>query len=89
MVPKREDWIRIPGELFPDADGYVVVDDLDLSHVDEWEHHYAWDFVDLVQNGKIELPVPSSNDPVPDGGFESVELGVVSYTSHKYRHRLP
>ncbi len=69
--PDREERLRILAELFPDAKGYVVVDDLDLSHVPGWDHYHAWEFVDLVQDGKIEVPVPSSNGLVPDGGFES------------------
>lgn len=33
--------------------------------------YHAWDFVELVRDGEIEVPVPSSNDLVPDGGVES------------------
>jgi len=69
--PDREERLRILAELFPDAKGYVVVDDLDLSHVPGWDHYHAWEFVDLVQDGEIEVSVPSSNGLVPDGGFES------------------
>ncbi|AFZ73805.1 HEAT repeat domain-containing protein [Natronobacterium gregoryi] len=71
--PEREARLRILAELFPDADEYVVVDDLDLSHVDGWDHYHAWDFVELVRDGKIELSIPSSDDLVPDGGFESAD----------------
>ncbi|MFC7233411.1 hypothetical protein ACFQMM_22375 [Saliphagus sp. GCM10025308] len=71
--PEREERLRILAELFPDADEYVVVDDLDLSHVDGWDHYHAWDFVDLVRRGELGLSIPASNDPVPDGGLESAD----------------
>ncbi|WP_265112062.1 HEAT repeat domain-containing protein [Halosolutus halophilus] len=70
--PEREERLRILAELFPGADGHVVVDDLDLSHVDGWDHYHAWDFVDLLQEGEMELSTPSS-DLIPDGGFESAD----------------
>ncbi len=70
--PEREERLRILAGLFPDAKGYVVVDDLDLSHVDGWDHYHAWDFVDRLQEGEMELSTPS-NDLVPDGGFESAD----------------
>ncbi len=69
--PEREQRLRILAELFPDADEYVVVDDLDLSHVDGWDHYHAWEFVELVRDGELDLSVPSSAGVLPDGGFES------------------
>ena len=69
--PDREKRLQILAELFPDAEGYIAVDDLDLGHVDGWEHYHAWDFVEHVRSGELGLSVPSSSDPIPDGGFES------------------
>lgn len=70
--PEREHRLHILAELFPDADGYIVVDDLDLKHVDGWHHYYAWDFVDAVRNERLTVS-PPSGDPTPDGGFTSEE----------------
>lgn len=69
--PEREERLQILAELFPDAEGYIAVDDLDLGHVDGWEHYHAWDFVEHVRDGELGVSVPSSSDLIPDGGFES------------------
>lgn len=57
--PEREKRLHILADLFPDAEGYIVVDDIDLSHVNGWDHYYAWDFVDEVEQGKHPLSAPS------------------------------
>jgi hypothetical protein len=67
--PDRDERLRILADLFPDAAGYVVVDDLDLSHVDGWDHYHAWDFADAVRQGDLPLTTPST-DTAPDGGFD-------------------
>jgi len=69
--PEREERLRILAELFPDAEGYITVDDLDLGHVDGWKHYHAWDFVEHVRQGELGLSAPPSTDLAPDGGFES------------------
>ncbi|AUX09266.1 ARM/HEAT repeat protein [Halalkaliarchaeum desulfuricum] len=69
--PEREKRLQILAELFPDAEGYIVVDDLDLTHVDGWKHYHAWDFLDHIRRGEFEVSVPPSSDLAPDGGFES------------------
>ncbi|ADQ66919.1 HEAT repeat domain-containing protein [Halogeometricum borinquense] len=69
--PEREERLHILAELFPDAEGYIAVDDLDLGHVDGWEHYHAWDFVEHVRQGELGLSAPPSTDLAPDGGFES------------------
>ena len=56
--PDSKERLRILRELFPDAEGHLVVDDLDLGHVDGWDHYYAWDFVEHVQHGDLALSVP-------------------------------
>ncbi|MFD1684853.1 hypothetical protein [Halobellus litoreus] len=58
--PDRKERLRILRELFPNAEGHLVVDDLDLGHVDGWDHYYAWDFVEHVQHGDLALSVPPS-----------------------------
>lgn len=60
--PEREERLEIIAELFPNADEYIVVDDIDLSHVDGWTHFYAWEFVPGVQGGNIDLGWPGSVD---------------------------
>lgn len=57
--PSREDRLKILANLFPDAEEYIVVDDLDLSDVDGWRHYYAWDFVEGVRSGEIKLSPPT------------------------------
>jgi len=32
-------------EIYLNADRYVVVDDVDLSEIDGWEHYTSWEFV--------------------------------------------
>jgi hypothetical protein len=53
--------------LHPDADGYVVVDDLDLSDVDGWEHYRAREFVPTVEQGDIHPDLLWIRDLVADG----------------------
>jgi len=88
--PEREERLRILGELFPDAEGYIAVDDLDLGHVDGWEHYHAWDFVEHVRQGELGLSAPPSTDLSLDGGFESgdsvrdvLEEGYVFELTHR------
>jgi phosphatidylethanolamine-binding protein (PEBP) family uncharacterized protein len=37
----------------------IIVDDIDLSDVDGWNHYYAWDFVSAVERGDIPIDPPS------------------------------
>lgn len=69
--PDRETRLHILAELFPDAAEYVVIDDLDLSHVDGWIHYHAWDFLEAIEAGDLDIQPPNPEDPVPDGGFET------------------
>ncbi len=66
--PDRRERLALIADLHPDADGYVVVDDLDLSDVDGWDHYHAWDFVPALRRGDIDPSLPWVDDPVPDGG---------------------
>jgi hypothetical protein len=56
--PPREDRLWILSDLFPDAEAYIVVDDLDLSHVDGWDHYVAWDFIEAVETVMLDLSPP-------------------------------
>jgi hypothetical protein len=57
--PLRRERLSLIADLHPDADSYVVVDDLDLSDVEGWSHYYAWDFVPAVESGEVPVSVPS------------------------------
>ena len=66
--PSRHDRLGLIADLHPDADRYVVVDDLDLGDVDGWEHYHAWEFVPLVRAGEIDPDLPWAREAVTDGG---------------------
>jgi hypothetical protein len=46
--PDRDERLHILAELFPDATEYVVVDDLDLSHVDGWRRSHQDRYAGLI-----------------------------------------
>ncbi|GAA0529162.1 HEAT repeat domain-containing protein [Halorubrum aquaticum] len=71
QFPLRRERLALIADLHPDANGYVVVDDLDLSDVDEWDHYHAWEFVPAVERGQIHPDLPWTDDPVTDGGLPS------------------
>jgi hypothetical protein len=56
--PDREERLQILAKLFPNAEGYIVVDDLDLGYVDGWDHYHAWDFLEYLRAGKLGISVP-------------------------------
>lgn len=66
--PERRERLELVADLHPDADGYVVVDDLDLSDVSGWVHYHAWEFVPAVERGEIHPTLPWVRDRVGDGG---------------------
>ena len=68
QFPERRERLHLIAELHPGADGYVVVDDIDLSDVDGWTHYHAWDFVPAVRRGDIDPDLPWVGEPAPDGG---------------------
>lgn len=51
----RRERVYLLSELFPDADRHVVVDDIDLSHLDGWEHYFPWTFVESVRAGELDI----------------------------------
>ncbi|WP_254830350.1 HEAT repeat domain-containing protein [Haloglomus salinum] len=69
--PKRRERLGLIADLHPEADGYVVVDDIDLSDVDGWDHYHAWEFVPAVERGEIDPALPWVRDRVGDGGVRS------------------
>ncbi|WP_144927840.1 HEAT repeat domain-containing protein [Halorubrum salsamenti] len=69
QFPLRRERLSLIADLHPDADGYVVVDDLDLSGVDGWDHYHAWEFVPAVKQGQIHSDLPWVRDIVTDGGL--------------------
>ncbi len=44
----REQRLRLLAALFPDADGYFVIDNKHLGHLPQWTHLYPDAFADLV-----------------------------------------
>ncbi|HKL30261.1 MAG TPA: hypothetical protein VJ898_13465, partial [Natrialbaceae archaeon] len=66
--PSRHDRLALIADLHRDANRYVVVDDLDLSDVNGWEHYHAWEFVPLVREGEIDPSLPWVREAITDGG---------------------
>jgi len=58
--PERETRLKILEKLFPDADQYIVVDDLDLKHVENWDHYYAWTFMENLRDGTLDIEVTTT-----------------------------
>ncbi|MDS0258704.1 HEAT repeat domain-containing protein [Haloarcula sp. S1CR25-12] len=71
QFPLRRERLALISDLHPNADDYIVVDDLDLSDVDGWEHYHAWDFVPAVEHGDIDPALPWAREPVTDGGLST------------------
>ncbi len=81
--PKRRERLALIADLHPNADGYVVVDDLDLGDVEGWDHYHAWAFVPAVERGDIHPGLPfvdeattTNGDSMPDGGYPT-SAGIV------------
>lgn len=70
--PLRRERLELIADLHPDADSYVVVDDLDLGDVDGWDHYHAWEFVPAVERGDIDPDLPWAREPVADGGSPTI-----------------
>lgn len=49
----RRDRVRSLGDLYPAATQRIVVDDVDLSDLEEWTHFFPWDFYDAVRANTI------------------------------------
>ncbi|QLD84523.1 HEAT repeat domain-containing protein [Natronomonas halophila] len=74
--PDRRERLELIADLHPEADDYVVVDDLDLSDVDGWDHYHAWDFVPAIERGEVDPSLPWVREPLADGGYPS-SAGIV------------
>lgn len=97
--PTRRERLELIRDLHPDADGYIVVDDLDLSDVPGWAHYHAWEFVPAIEREEVDLATSLTGEFVPDGGFDSpevvetlLEAGVVFEVTHdadgEQRHQV-
>lgn len=65
--PDRRECLRMLREIYPDAEGYVVVDDIDLSDMDGWTHYFSWHFVPRARQN--EFPgLPPSTDEIKEIG---------------------
>ncbi|QSG16306.1 HEAT repeat domain-containing protein [Halapricum desulfuricans] len=64
--PTRRERLTLIEALHPAADRYIVVDDLDLSDVEGWQHYHAWEFVPAVRDGHLDLAPPLTDDQVSD-----------------------
>jgi hypothetical protein len=73
--PERRERLSLIADLHPDAAGYVVVDDLDLSDVAGWDHYHAWEFVPAAERGKFPVTLPDG-DTRADGGLPT-SAGIV------------
>lgn len=67
--PTRRERLSLIADLHSDAAEYVVVDDIDLSDVDGWDHYHAWEFVPAVEQGDIDPTLPWAREPITDGGL--------------------
>lgn len=56
----REDRVRLVGDLFPEAERHIVVDDVNLKHLDGWTHYFPWAFVEAVEGGDIDIDLPTA-----------------------------
>ena len=72
QFPKRRERLSLIADLHPEADEFVVIDDLDLSDVDGWEHYHAWEFVPAVKQGVIDPDLPWVQDISTDGGLPTM-----------------
>lgn len=54
---ERDRRVRMVGALFPEAETYIVVDDVNLKHLDGWIHYFPWDFVTAVETGDLDITV--------------------------------
>jgi hypothetical protein len=66
--PTRRERLGLLTDLHPGENQFIVVDDIDLSDVNGWEHYFAWDFVEAVRNGDIDPGLPWC-DLRADGGL--------------------
>lgn len=72
QFPTRRERLQLIADLHPDAARYIVVDDIDLSDVDGWDHYHAWDFVPEVRQGNVDPTLPwTQSSPADSDGAEA------------------
>ena len=54
----REKRVQMLSVIFPEAEQYIVIDDVNLKHLDGWTHYFPWDFVEAVETGELLIPLP-------------------------------
>jgi HEAT repeat protein len=72
QFPERRERLSLIADLHPEAEDFIVIDDLDLSDVGGWEHYHAWEFVPAVEQGLIDPDLPWVEDMSADGGLPTM-----------------
>jgi HEAT repeat protein len=72
QFPTRRERLSLIADLHPEGDDFIVIDDLDLSDVTDWEHYHAWEFVPAVKRGVIDPELPWVEDMATDGGLPTM-----------------
>jgi len=65
--PSRETRVEMLATVH-DADRYIVVDDIDLSQIEAFDHYTAWDFMSAVREGDV---LPDVSFPEPESDSDS------------------
>jgi HEAT repeat protein len=73
--PERRERLELIADFHPEADSHIVVDDIDLSDVDGWDHYHAWEFVPAVERGTIDPDLPFVREPATNGGVSMPDGG--------------
>lgn len=60
--PDRDERVQMLGDLYPDAEELIVVDDADLSHLREWEYYPSWEFMPAARDGRVLEELPPAAD---------------------------
>lgn len=60
--PSREERVQMLGDLYPEADELIVVDDVDLSDLEDWTHYFSWDFMVAAEQGTVVPELPPADD---------------------------
>ena len=62
-TPPRRERVDMLREVFPEAEEYIVVDDVDLSDMEGWTYYTPEDFVDKFRDRLdwLEIDVPTGD----------------------------
>lgn len=58
---RRRERVRLLEYIHPDAEEYIVVDDVDLSDIEGWRHYHSWEFVRAVREGRRTFDLPEAS----------------------------